>query len=362
MRVRFVDLTREWDELKDQFIPTFEEFGASGMYVLGDYTSSFEESFASFSRYKHAAAVSTGLTALETALRAHGIGEGDEVITVSNSAVATALAVSHVGATPVFCDIGDDFLMDPDAIEACITPNTKALLPVHLFGKICDMDRINAIAKKHGLVVIEDACQAHGAAFTGESAQNTKAFSFYPTKNLGALGEGGMVISNDEAVIDFVKSYRNYGQQGRYNHIRKGNNYRLAPLQCVLLHKKLNRLSEYIERRRVIAQKYITSLSDIAGLEIGAYDPASAYHLFVVRVQNGKRDALKEFLASKEIDSIIHYPTLIHKQACYSDEYTEITLPRTEAMQDEILSLPCYPFLKDDELEYICEQIHAFFS
>ena len=299
---------------------------------------------------------------MEINLRAYNISAGDEVITVPNSAVATALAISSVGAKPVFCDIGDNFLMDETKIEKLITDKTKAILPVHLFGKICNMEAINKIAKKHNLVVIEDACQAHGALFAGESLVNTKAFSFYPTKNLGALGEGGAIVTNDKKVFDFAVSYRNYGQEGRYNHTIKGVNYRINSLQCVFLNTKLKEMNKFIEKRRNIAKRYIQELSSISDLKINDFDDTSAYHLFVIRVLNNKRDELKKFLSDKEIDSLIHYPTIIPKQPCYKDEYSGINLEKTDSFQNEILSLPCYPFLTDEEQSKIIEKIKEFFK
>lgn len=365
MKIPFIDLTREWNHFESRFIDAFKEFGANGQYVLGTYTEEFETGFAAYCGYSYASTISTGLSAIETALRAYGIGEGDEVITVPNSAVATALAISSIGAKPVFCDIGEDFLIDTNKIESLITSKTKAIVPVHLFGKICNMQTINSVANKHDLVVIEDACQAHGSdfgaeVFGGEAQKNTKAFSFYPTKNLGALGEGGAVVTNDEKVKKFVDMYRNYGQEGRYNHVTTGTNYRLAPLQCVFLNIKLGELDTFIQKRRTIAERYIEKISSLDFLQVLPFDETSSYHLFVVRVRNGKRDELKAYLAQKGIDSAVHYPVAIHKQPCYKDQYIDAQLPVTDALQEELLSLPCYPFLREDELEYIVSAIESF--
>lgn len=353
MRVPFVDLTREWHSLEKELVDVFTEFGRSGQYVLGPYADRFETAFAEYCGYAHAVGVSTGLAALEVALRAYEVGPGDEVITVGNSAVATALAISSVGATPIFCDIGTNFLMDPSKIEQCITNRTKAILPVHLFGKICDMSSINAIAKEHSLIVVEDACQAHGAAWEGESAVNTKAFSFYPTKNLGAFGEGGMVVTNDERVKKFTASYRNYGQEGRYNHVHKGTNYRIHPLQCALMQVKLNTFDTFIQKRRDIAKKYITNLSDLSWLTLPEWDKSASYHLFVIRVKEDMRDQLKKYLEEQGIETLVHYPKTIYVQPCYAEEYSSFSLEMTEQYQKEILSLPCYPFLQAGELEHI---------
>lgn len=362
MNVPFVDLTREWYFFEDKFIHTFKEFGRAGSYVLGSYTSNFEDNFANYCGYKYGVAVSTGLSALEISLLAHGIKPGDEVITVSNSAVATSLAISNIGAIPVFCDIKDDFLIDEKKIKALITLKTRAILPVHLFGNICEMEIINKIAQDNNLIIIEDACQAHGASFERDSALNTKAFSFYPTKNLGAMGEGGIIVTNNEDIKNFASSYRNYGQTSRYNHTILGDNNRINALQCAFLDIKLNELDNFIEQRKKIAKKYIKELSNLNYLQINKFDDTSSYHLFVVKVLNNKRDSLKSFLSDNGIDSLIHYPELIHKQPCYIENYLDTKLNKTEQFQDEILSLPCYPFLKEEEQNYIISKIKEFFN
>lgn len=362
MKVPFADLTREWHYFEKSFVEAFIEFGRKGYYVLGDYTSNFEKNFATYCNYKYAIAVSTGLSALEIALLAYDIKAGDEVITVGNSAVATSLAISHLGARPIFCDIKDDFLINESKITELITEKTKAILPVHLFGKICDMKMINEIAKQHNLIVIEDACQAHGAKFENESGVNTKAFSFYPTKNLGALGEGGLILTNDEKIGDFAGSYRNYGQSGRYNHIILGDNNRINALQCVFLDIKLKELDGFINRRQKIAQKYIKELSCLQYLKINEFDEASSYHLFVIRVLEGHRDSFKLFLNEHGIDTIIHYPVVIPAQPCYKKDYADLQLDKMNTLQAEIISLPCYPFLTDDEQDYVISKIKEYFA
>ncbi len=362
MKVPFVDFKREWKFFEKKFLLAFKKFGRSGIYVLGPEVEKFESDFAKYCGYKYAAGVSTGLSALEIILRAYNIGAGDEVITVANSAVATALAISNVGAKPVFCDIVNDFLIDSNKIENLITKNTKAILPVHLFGKICNMDRINQIAKKHNLVAVEDACQAHGANFNNQSAINTKAFSFYPTKNLGALGEGGAVVTNDEKIRGFVKSYRNYGQHGRYNHVLKGINGRIDPLQCVLMGIKLKELDKFIKQRRSIAKKYIDELKGLSGLVINDFDKDASYHLFVIRVLNCKRDKLKDYLKKKDVEALIHYPMTIHHQPCYMGEYDDLRLANTDRFQEEILSLPCNPFLSLKEVRCVIKNIRNFLN
>ena len=362
MKVPFADLTREWNHFEKSFSEAFIEFGRKGYYVLGDYTSNFEKNFAVYCNYKYAITVSTGLSALEIALLAHGIKAGDEVITVGNSAVATSLAISHLGATPVFCDIKDDFLINESEIAELISEKTKAILPVHLFGKICDMKTINEIAHRHNLIVIEDACQAHGANYEDESAVNTKAFSFYPTKNLGALGEGGLILTNDENVKDFASSYRDYGQNGRYNHVMLGDNNRINALQCAFLDIKLKELDSFIDRRREIAQKYVQELSGLKYLKINDFDGTASYHLFVIRVLGSRRDSFKFFLNENGIDTLIHYPVTIPSQPCYKKNYPDLKLDKMDLLQTEIISLPCYPFFTDEEQNYVIAKIKEYFS
>lgn len=362
MVVPFLDLQREWQALEPDLLETFVAFGRSAHYVLGEQVSRFEEAFAAAHGYRYGVGVSSGLSALEIALFAVGIGPGDEVITVANSAVATALAISHVGARPVFCDIGDNFLIDPTQLEALVTPRTKAIVPVHLFGAVCEMSLITSIAEKYGLHIIEDACQAHGADFVVAGAvQHTKAFSFYPTKNLGGYGESGMVVTQSEAVRDFVRQYRDYGQASRYVHIQKGTNSRIDALQCDLLKVKLTLLPQYVQTRLRLATVYTEGLRDISGLQLPTFGPGAAPHVYVVRVLYGHREELRQYLLSQGITTLVHYPVPIHRQPCYVGEYNAVTLATTEKLQEEILSLPCYPYLTSEEQEYVIEQIHNFF-
>jgi len=362
MTVPFTDLTREWAYFENAFLKGFKNFGRAGIYVSGSALQKFERDFADYNGYKYAVGLATGMAALEVALRAYGIKSGDEVITVANSAAATALAISHTGAKPIFCDVKDDFLIDEEKISGLITAKTRAILPVHLFGKICNLEAINRIAAVHNLIVIEDACQAHGAKSKGAAGMNAKAFSFYPTKNLGALGEGGLILTNDKNIRDFAVSYRDYGQTERYKHVIKGNNYRLSPLQCVFLDIKLQKIADFIARRKIIAKKYISALSGIKELKINGFDGSAAYHLFVIRVLNDKRDDLRAYLENKGIATLVHYPTAIYDQLCYREEYPKLTLEKTEAFQTEILSLPCYPFLTAAEQDYIIKKIKEYFS
>jgi len=361
MPVPFLDLTREWRHFEAKLEGAFEKFGRAGFYVLGPASEEFENHFAAVVGYKYAVTVATGLAALKVALLAKGVKSGDEVITVANSAVATSLAISQIGARPVFADIKDDFLMDENKIAPLITPRTRAILPVHLFGRPADLTAIGKIAAKHNLLVIEDAAQAAGADFGPDGKINTKAFSFYPTKNLGAIGEGGLIATNDEGARDFAKQYRNYGQAGRYEHVIKGDNLRLSALTAALLDVKLPALAELVARRRQIARKYVEALAPLSGLNVLPFDPAGAYHLFVIRILNGRRDALKAHLEKNGVETLIHYPTPIHQQPCYRQEYPDLILEKTDTYQKEILSLPCYPFLEPEEQDEVIAKIKGFF-
>lgn len=360
--IPFIDLKREWKHFETKFKNSFREFGRSGYYVLGPDLENFETNFAAYCVYKYGIGVSSGLSALELSLIAHGVKAGDEVITVANSAVATALAISNIGALPVFCDVKNNSLIDESKIESLITNKTKAIIPVHLFGNICEMEQINAIAQKYNLAIIEDACQAHGADFKDGANINTKAFSFYPTKNLGGMGEGGIIVTNDEKIKNFCVSYRNYGQNGRYNHEIKGNNLRLDPLQCVFLNIKLKELDKFIKKRRIIAKKYHNALKHFKEIEMSGYDEKSSFHLFVIRIKKNKRDELKNYLNEQGIEALVHYPVAIHKQPCFKAEYENANLPNTNKLQDEILSLPCYPFLTNQEQLHVIESILKFFN
>lgn len=360
--IPFLDLKREWLFFEKTFLKAVKKFGRDGVYVLGSCLEKFEEEFADFCGYKYAIGVSSGLSALEIALLAHGVKAGDEVITAGNSAVATSLAISNIGAKPIFCDVKNNFLIDEKKITELITDKTKAILPVHLFGNPCNMKLINMIAREHRLEVIEDACQAHGVDFKDESKTNTKAFSFYPTKNLGCIGEGGIIITNNEEIRNFAASYRNYGQNGRYNHEIKGNNHRLDPIQCVFLSIKLKKLKNFIRRRKIIAKRYFQAFKNIKGIEMGGYDEQSSFHLFVIRIKNGRRGELMKYLENKKIKVAVHYPVAIYKQLCYRKEYGDVDLQNTEELQKGILSLPCYPFLKPEEQDIIIKEINNFFK
>jgi dTDP-4-amino-4,6-dideoxygalactose transaminase len=363
--VRFFDFTLETEQIGDKVAAAMRRVIDSGRFILGLELELFEKEFASFSCAKHAVGVASGTDALFLCLKAFGIVKGDEVITVSNSFAATALAITYTGATPVFVDIKPDgHLIDPSRIEAAITKNTKAIIPVHLYGQCADMDLIMAVAERHNLFVLEDACQAHGALYRGRKAGslgNAAAFSFYPTKNLGAYGDAGMITTNDKTLYEKLKLLRNYGQKDRYNHVLKGYNSRLDELQAAILNVKLEFLNEWNDKRRHKAQIYDSELAGINKIQ-SSLEPGSKhiYHQYVIAADN--RDALQKYLKRNGIETLIHYPVPLHKQTAFKDSIISGDLINTELRCSQILSLPIYPELTDVQVERICLTLTDFLN
>jgi len=352
LRVPFVDLGEQQRSLAAELEPLLRGLLERTDWVLGADVERFEREFAGYCGAAHAIGTDCGLSALELLLRAYGIGPGDEVVTAANTFVATVLAISHAGATPVLADVDPrTYTLDPAALGRAITPRTRAVIPVHLYGQPADMDAIGALADRHGLVVIEDACQAHGARYKGERAGalgHAAAFSFYPGKNLGALGDGGIAVTSDAAVAESLRELRNYGQREKYDHVVKGFNRRLDTLQAAALRIKLRRLEQWNEQRRRNAALYDELLAGS-----GAVTPWTApyaehvWHLCVIRCPD--RDTLRERLAERGIDTGIHYPVPVHLQRAYRDlGYGPGDFPVTEACAREIVSLPMYPELGAD--------------
>lgn len=358
------DFKTEYKFFKKSINRTVSLVLESGRYVLGKKVEEFEKDFAKYVGSKYCVGVGNGMEALQISLIAAGIGSGDEVITVSNSAVATSLAISSVGAKPVFVDIDEYFHMDSGKIEEKITINTKAIIPVHLFGQMADMSSILKIARKHNLKVIEDACQAHGASLNGKKAGSLGdmgCFSFYPTKNLGGYGDGGAIITDSKTLYEKCIRLRNYGQSERYEHKEKGLNSRLDEVQAAILLEKLKKLDQLNKKRQKNARIYFEKLKGVLGLELPKKRNGAnhIYHLLVIRAYY--RDNLQKYLEEKNIQTLIHYPIPIHKQECYL-EYNGITLEETEKASREILSLPINPFLKEEEIKYICSEIKQFYK
>jgi dTDP-4-amino-4,6-dideoxygalactose transaminase len=366
MKVPFLDLGAMSAEVMDEIFPAWERLVEQSDFVLGKPVSDFEEAFSAYCGCSHTAGVASGLDALKLILRAMDIGSGDEVITVANSFVATALAISAVGAEPVLVDMQDsDFLIDTDALEEAISPRTKAIMPVHLYGHPVDMDSVLEVAKRHGLKVIEDACQAHGALYKGRKAGSigdAAAFSFYPGKNLGAFGDGGAVTTNDAALAERICRLRNYGSSVRYHHDELGENSRLDTMQAVVLLAKLKRLERWTDARRRVAARYREGLSDLEGLRLPLENESvrHVYHLFVIRT--ARRDALMAHLEAEGIGSIIHYPIPIHLQKAYAGKWQEGAFSETERAAKEILSLPIYPTLSDAAVDRVIEVVRGFFE
>lgn len=363
--IKFVDLKAQYLSIKEDVDNAVQEVLDSTAFVLGEKLRKFEENFASFCGAKYCIGANTGTSALHLALLAKGIGKNDEVITTPNTFIATAASVSYTGATPKFVDIEPDTCnMDPKKLEKAITPKTKAIIPVHLYGQPAEMKQIMEIAGKHGLEVIEDACQAHGAEHYKKRMpfSGFGCFSFYPGKNLGAYGEGGSVVTNDEEAYEKIKAYRDHGQVKKHVHKYIGYNYRLEELQAAILSVKLRHLEKWTDMRRKNAKIYNELLEDcdvIRPIERG-YNK-HVYHLYVIRAK--QRQKLVEHLSSKGIQTAIHYPTPIHLQEAYSHlGLKRGSFPVSEQHADEILSLPMYPELKQEEMGFVVKAIKEFLA
>ena len=347
MKIPFLDFERLHSPIREELIYAFKDVLDSNWFVMGNQLEQFEREYAEWNKVKHCVGVSNGLDALTLALKALEIGPGDEVIVPSNTYIATALAVSNVGATPVFVEPRIETAnINPDLIEAAISKRTKAIMPVHLYGQACEMEAIMNIANRHGLFVIEDNAQAHGAAFNGRmtgSWGHINATSFYPGKNLGALGDGGAITTDSDDLAHKVRVLRNYGSQEKYKNEVLGYNNRLDELQAALLRVKLRRLDEWTAERNRIAETYIDGLNNVRGIELFslAEGATSAYHLFVIKTSH--RERLQAKLNEAGIGTLIHYPIPPHLQECYEPlGYKEGDFPIAERLASEVLSLPLF--------------------
>jgi dTDP-4-amino-4,6-dideoxygalactose transaminase len=334
---------------------------ASGWYVLGPEVEAFEAEFAAVCGARHAVGVGTGTDALSLILRGLGIGAGDEVITTPISAAYTALAIAAAGACPIFADVDPQRLtIDPAAVERCVTPRTRAILPVHLYGQAADMRPIERIAERHHLAVVEDCCQAHGATADGRPVGTigaAGAFSFYPTKNLGALGDAGAVITADRELAERIKRLRNGGQTDRYHHVDLGVNSRLDELQAAILRARLPYLPDWTARRRALAAAYRSQLHDAPVRLLPELDSGHVYHLFVVL--SDERPRLQRHMMEAGIDCVIHYPVPIPDQPAFAGAAPAIC-PQARIVCKQVLSLPMYPGLSDDELRTVAGAVMAF--
>lgn len=364
MKVPFVSFKPLEKELDKDLRAAFARVYEASWYVDGNEDKAFERAFADYCQSKYCVGVGNGLDALLLVLKAWEIGNGDEVIVPSNTYIATALAVTYVGATPVFVEPDiRTYNIDPARIEEKITPKTKAIMPVHLYGQACDMDPIMEIAQKYDLLVLEDCAQAHGATYKGKvigSFGDAAGFSFYPGKNLGALGDAGAVVTNDEALAAKVRALGNYGSDYKYHNIYKGNNSRLDELQAAFLSVKLPHMERVNENRRATAQKYLEGITNPAiVLPYVLPECVPVWHLFAVRCE--KRDELAAYLADKGIATNKHYPIPMHMQECYKDlGIAEGELPIAEEISATELSLPMYYGMTDEEIQYVIDCINEF--
>jgi dTDP-3-amino-3,4,6-trideoxy-alpha-D-glucose transaminase len=362
MTIPFNDLNRLHWTLADEIESATQRVLQSGYYILGPEVDALETAFAAYhGEGYYAVGVANGTDAIELALRAGGVGAGDEVITVSHTAVPTVCAIERAGAVPVLVDIDPTtYTMDPAALESAITPQTAAVIPVHIYGHPAEIDSIRAVAQRHGLLLVEDCAQAHGASYKGQKVGtfgDIAAFSFYPTKNMGAYGDGGIVLTSKPAYAEQVRQLRNYGQVEKYRNIQRGINSRLDEIQAAILRVKLSHLDDHNAYRQHIANRYHMALADVElTLPKQMADAVHVYHLYVVR--HPQRDSLRTLLQQNGVNTSIHYPTPIHQQPAYTDlGYNIGSLPVTEQMATEIMSLPMFVGLSDDEVQTVCQQL-----
>lgn len=341
----------------DEFMEAFASVLRSGQFIMGPNVQAFEEEVAAYHGVKHAIGVNSGTDALFISLRALGIGPGDEVITTPFTFFATGEAISHVGATPVFVDIDPvTYNIDPNLIEAAITPRTKAILPVHLYGQAADMDPIVALAEKHDLKIVEDVAQAMGGRYKGRllgTIGDAGAFSFFPTKTLGGFGDGGMITTNDDEVAEMARMLRTHGSKKKYYNEMIGYNSRLDELQAALLRIKLRELDTANEQRRAAAARYRELLGDTAGIELPAEaaDVYHVYHQYTIRIKDRSRDQLQEALAAQGVSTMVYYPVPVHRLPVY--DATSPTLSYAEAAAGQVLSLPMWAGMDEDTQERV---------
>ena len=362
-RIPFLDVPAAYAELREELDDAARRVMASGQYILGPEVTAFEEEFAAYCGTRHAVGVGSGLDALRLILLALELAPGDEVIVPSNTFIATWLAVSQAGATPVPVEPGPaGHNITAAVVEAAITPRTKAIMPVHLYGQPADMDALVALGRDRGIPVIEDAAQAQGARYGDRRAgslADAAGFSFYPGKNLGALGDAGAITTDDDALAERVRLLRNYGSKVKYHHELPGLNSRLDSLQAAFLRIKLRRLDEWNERRRAVAARYLERLAGAADLVLPSVAPATepVWHLFVV--QHPRRDALQKQLGEAGVDTIIHYPIPPHRTAAYAAGFEGRRLPVAERLGDEVLSLPIGPHLAPEDADRVADAVRG---
>lgn len=370
--IKFLDLQKINDRYRKEFQDAIDKLLDSGWFILGESVERFEKNFAAYCGVKHCIGISNGLDALILILRAYmesgNIKEGDEIIVPANTYIASILSISHNKLKPVLVEPDiDTYNIDPSLIEKKITKKTKAIMPVHLYGRVAEMDEIKLLAEKYNLIIIEDAAQAHGSEYNGKKTGgfgNAAGFSFYPGKNLGALGDAGAVTTNDDKLAETITALRNYGSHEKYNNIFKGFNNRLDEIQAAILTVKLKYLDEENQRRREVAQYYCNNIKNekIILPNHSLNQPISqslnhVWHLFVVRTN--ERNKLQNYLSDNGIQTVIHYPVPPHRQPAYK-EWNHFNLPVTEKIHNEVLSLPIGSHLSDDDLEFIVKKVNSY--
>lgn len=367
MKVPFLNFHYQHSNIKPEIQQAFLSVYDSYWYILGHHLSDFEKEFADYSQVKYAVGISNGLDALFLSLKILGVGAGDEVIVPSNTYIATALAVSHLGATPVFVEPDSNtYNLDPTKIEAALTPRTKAIMSVHLYGQACQMNEIMDIAQRHNLYVVEDNAQSHGAEYDGRmlgSWGHINATSFYPGKNFGALGDAGAVTTNHEEWAQAIRSYRNYGSKEKYKNEVLGYNMRLDELQAAILSVKLKHLDNWTQYRKDIAMLYLDKLQGVGDLILPFTHPLAShvYHLFVIRTP--QRDTLQKHLEENGVGTLIHYPIPPHLQEAYSFMgHQKGDFPIAEELAMSSLSLPLWPGMQQEEVDYVVNHIKAFYA
>lgn len=373
-KIQMVDLQTQYERLQPEMDKAVLDVMASAQFVKGQKVKDFEQHLAEYLGVKHVIACANGTEAIQIALMALGLQPGDEVITPTFTFIATAEVVALLGLTPVVVDVDvETMCMDMESVRKAITPKTKAIVPVHLFGQNAEMEELLAIAKSHGLYVIEDTAQAIGARYIFSDGRVGRAgcmgtigtTSFFPSKNLGCYGDGGALMTNDDALAERIRVVSNHGMTVRYHHDLVGVNSRLDTMQAAVLEVKLPHLDEFIAARKRAAAYYDKALGDLGDIITPVVGPKSehTYHQYTLRVLNGKRDALREFLAEAGIPAMIYYPIPLHRQKAYLDpRYKDSDFPGAETLAAEVLSLPMHTELDEEQLAYICETIHKFFA
>lgn len=367
MQIPFIDFRKLHEPIKEETYTAIQNVINNNAFILGKAVTDFESDFAKAHGVKHCIGVSSGTDANHLALWASDIKEGDEIIIPANTFIATAWGATLCGATPVFVDCeSDSYNIDPKKIEEKITPKTKAIVAVHLYGQPADMDELKKVAEKHDLILLEDAAQSHIAEYKGKrigGLSKAASFSFYPGKNLGAFGEGGAVTTNDDELAQKIKMLRDHGSMKKYYHEYYGHNYRMEGIQGAVLGVKLKYLENWTKKRRDAAKKYTELLKDVKEIKLPEEMPYAnhVYHLFVVQTKD--RDKLQKFLNENEISTGLHYPIPLHLQKCFEHlGYKRGDFPQTEKLADECLSLPMFPDLTDEQINFVCDKIKEFFK